>query len=235
MNAKLPVYLLAVASINILSADQRQYVWTYEYLTVPPGKGEVEVYHTASTPNLHHLEGTVTIDQQFELEVGMTERFDFAIYSSYIQEPDSALRFKGYKLRARYKIGKKDQYLLDPLLYFEYKGKPDFSEHGIETKLILSKDFESWNVSFNPIIEFGEEHGQWEMKFDYALGVSYQMAKTLSIGLEARGSGSEHYLGPVIAHGTKRLWVALGSAIAVSSTQPPKPRFQIRLLLGIGI
>ncbi len=234
MNAKWLIGLLVVSAFNILSADKRLYVWTYEYKTMAPGEGEIETYYTSSVPDWQNREGKVTIDIQLELEVGMTKNFDFAIYSSLIQEPDSSLKFKGYKLRSRYKFGRKNQFLMDPLLYLEYKGKPGFSEHGIETKLVLSKDFGKLNISLNPTLEFEKEHREWETEFEYAMGVSYKIIHSLSIGLEAKGSKHGHYIGPVIAHGSEHLWVALGSALAVSPT-PASPRFQIRLLLGIGL
>ncbi len=145
------------------------------------------------------------------------------------------MKFKGYKLRGRYKFGRKNQFLMDPLLYLEYKGKPGFSEHGIETKLVLSKDLGKLNISLNPVLEFEKEHRDWEAEFEYAMGVSYKIIDILSIGLEAKGSEHGHYIGPVIAHGSEHLWVALGSALAVSPTPASKPRFQIRLLLGIGL
>ena len=235
MNAKLLVGLLVVSVFNILSADKRHYVWTYEYKTVAPGEGEIETYYTSSAPDIQNREGNVTVDQQLELEVGMTEKFDFAIYSSYIQEPDSSLKFKGYKLRGRYKLGRKNQFMMDPLLYLEYKGKPGFSEHGIETKLVISKDFGKLNISLNPTLEFEKEHGEWEAEFEYAVGVSYKIIDILSIGLEAKGSEYGHYIGPVIAHGSEHLWVALGTAMAISPTPASKPRFQVRLLLGLGL
>ena len=81
----------------------------------------------------------------------MNERFDFAIYHQFEQQ--SVLRYKGYKLRFRYRIGEKNQYFMDPLIYFEYHGKPDFSKHEIETKLILAKETDKIIAAFNPVLE----------------------------------------------------------------------------------
>jgi hypothetical protein len=222
-------------SARLLLADQRHFVWTYEYLTMPPGEGELETYYTSSTPDLQDMEGNVSVEHQVELEVGMTPRFDFSIYQSFLQEPGDNLHYKGYKLRARYKFGQKGQYPLDPLLYLEYKGKPDFSEHGWETKLILAKDMGRLNLALNPVVEIEVGHGETEMEFEYALGTSYRFTSTLSLGLEAKGGGHAHYIGPVIAHGSEHLWVALGSAFALSSSDAQAPKFQMRLLLGIGL
>ena len=113
--------------ITLLFADQRHFVWTYEYKTVSRGEVEFEHYYTCSYPNSSDLSESINIGHELELEIGMNERFDFAIYHQFEQQTD--LRYKGYKLRGRYRIGEKNKYLLDPVLYMEYHGKPDFSEN----------------------------------------------------------------------------------------------------------
>lgn len=213
-------------------ADQRSYVWTYEYLTVPRGEAELETYFTISTPDKSNLEGNTSTEHRLELEVGMTERFDFSVYQIFSQTPEEELRYKGFQLRARYRIGEKGKYLVDPLIYLEYKGVSDFSEHGVEAKLILAKDIGRFNIALNPIIEF-EFEDENKVEAEYALGMSYGVNRLLRIGLEAKGSKDGHYIGPVISHGG-RFWVTLGSAFNVGSVEEGKPEFQMRMLLGIG-
>jgi len=163
----------------------------------------------------------------------MTERFDFSIYQIFAQKPEGELRYEGFKLRSRYKIGEKGRYILDPLIYLEYKGKPDFSEHGIEFKLILAKDIGRFNISLNPILSF-ERVTKWEFEPEYAIGMSYEVNKLFRVGFEAKGSEDGHYIGPVISHGRENLWVTLGSAFKIGEIKEGKPEFQIRMLLGIG-
>jgi len=213
-------------------ADKRSYVWTYEYKTVEKGKAEIESYFTLSTADIGKVKGTMVSEHQIELEVGMTESFDFAIYHVFNQNPGEGLKYEGFKLRSRYKIGKKGKYLLDPLIYLEYKGQPDFSEHGIEFKLILAKDSGRFNVSLNPIFEF-ERKAKWEFEPEYAMGISYDVSELLRVGFEAKGSEYGHYLGLVISHGREALWVTLGSALKMGRVKEGKPEFQIRMLLGI--
>ena len=120
----------------------------YWYLT---RKLQFEHNYTTSHPNLLELSNGIKIGHQIELEIGMNERFDFAIYHQFEQYTN--LKYKGYKLRGRYRIGEKNMYLFDPVLYMEYHGKPDFSEHGIEAKLILAKEVGRLIASFNPVLE----------------------------------------------------------------------------------
>lgn len=214
-------------------ADKRSYVWTYEYKAMVKGKAEVEYYFTLSTPDIEHIEDTMASEHQIELEVGMTQRFDFAIYQIFNQNPGEGFKYEGFKLRSRYKIGEKGRYILDPLLYLEYKGKPDFSEHGIESKLILAKDIGRFNLALNSIFEF-ERENEWEFELKYAVGTSYKIGRLLRVGLEAKGSKNGNYIGPVISHGRGNLWMTLGSAFKIGEIKGGKPEFQIRMLLGVG-
>lgn len=80
-----------------------------------------------------------------------------------------------------------------------------------------------------------EQQLELEVEFEYALGTSYRLGRTLHLGLEAKGNRQAHYIGPTIAHGSEHLWVALGSAFALSTEDTETPKFQLRLLLGIGL
>jgi hypothetical protein len=227
------IFVFAFLFSNIAFGDKRFYVWTYEYKTIGEGESEVESYFTLSTPDIEKIKGTMSSEHQIELEIGKTKRFDIAIYQIFNQEPNEEFKYRGFKLRLRYKIGEKGKYFFDPLIYLEYKGKPDFSEHGIEFKIILAKDIGRFNISLNPILEI-EREDEWEFEPEYAIGMSYEINQLLRLGLEAKGSKNGHYIGPVISHGRDNLWVALGSAFKISEIKEKKPEFQIRMILGIG-
>ncbi len=219
---------------SVCLADRRAYVWTYEYMTLPRGGAELESYTTLSTPDADTFKGITSTEQQLELEVGMTDRFDFAIYQVFGQKPGSDLRYEGFKFRARYRFGEKNMYALDPLVYVEYKGKPDFSEHGMELKLVLAKDVGNLNFALNPIVEIEEEDDKWETELEYAAGLSYGLADgLLRLGVEAKGSEHGHYLGPVVSHGREHAWVALGSAVKISDIDAGNPELQIRMIVGV--
>jgi len=209
-------------------------VWTYQYQTVGKGEAEVESYLTLSAPEMGHMKGNTSAEHQIELEIGMTDRFDFSIYQIFHQFPGEGIKYKGFKLRSRYKMGRKGEFLFDPLIYLEYKGKPDFSEHGVEFKLILTKDMGRFNLAFNPIFEFERGVG-WEFEPEYAMGISGKVGELLQLGLEAKGNEYAHHLGPVISHGREDRWVTLGFGFKVAGAEDKEPEFQTRLLLGIGL
>jgi len=232
-------YIYIITSVFLffgsVKADKRSYVWTYEYQTMEAGEVELEHYLTLSSPTANSFEGVTATEHNVEIEVGMTDRFDFSIYQVFKQAPESPLSYSGYKLRFRYRIGEKNEYFMNPLLYFEYKGKPDFSEHGYEGKLILAKDFNNFNIAINPVFEYEYENAKWESELKYNAGISYKLDGLLKIGIEARGGENGHYIGPVISHGTGKAWIALGSAIAITNIKNSKPEMMIRMILGINL
>ena len=217
--------------ISLSYADQRHFVWTYEYKTVSRGEVEFEHYYTTSYPNSSDLSESIKISHQLELEIGMNERFDFAIYHQFEQQ--DALRYKGYKLRFRYRIGENNQYFMDPLLYFEYHGRSDFSKHEIETKLILAKETDRMIVAFNPVIEI--ESGENEIETKYTAGLTYKLNKILHAGIEFRGSENGHYWGPTIAHGTHDIWFSMGPSFKLGNIKANKPEMEIRMIMGVGL
>ena len=91
--------------ITFSLSDQRHFVWTYEYKTVSRGEVEFEHYYTTSHPNASDLSVSAKTGHQLELEIGMNERFDFAVYHQFEQQ--ESFIYKGYKLRGRYRIGEK--------------------------------------------------------------------------------------------------------------------------------
>jgi hypothetical protein len=230
--------ILPVLAILVLtgpaSADQRYYVWTYQYQTMERGTAEFESYTTFSTYDLEDQSENTASEHQFELEVGMTDRFDFSIYQVFGSDPGEALKYKGFKLRSRYRFGEKGSYFMDPLLYLEYKGEPELTEHAFEAKLILARDWGPLNLALNPVLEV-EKEDEWEFKPEYAAAISYAFSPLLRAGLEMKGSEEASYLGPVISHGIGDLWMALGSGWKLESDTESKPDFQLRLLLGVGV
>ena len=159
----------------------------------------------------------------------MNERFDFAVYHQFKQQENST--YKGYKLRGRYRIGEQNQYFIDPLLYLEYHGKPDFSEHIIESKLILAKEMDKLIVAFNPVLEIEIEDDENEIETEYAAGLTYKLNKLFHAGIEFKGSEYGHYWGPTISHGTHDIWFSVGSAFELGTVKEGKPKMEIRMII----
>jgi len=235
LNKIISISIVLLFIFSTIKADKRSYVWTYEYKTMEEGEVEFEHYLTLSTPLSDSFKGVTTTDHNIELEIGMNDRFDFALYQVFSQTPKSSFLYKGYKMRFRYRFGETGEYIMDPLLYFEYKGKPDFSEHGLEGKLILAKDIGNFNVAINPVVEYEYEDDGWESEIKYNAGISYKVGGLLTLGLEVKGGKNGHYIGPVISHGTSKAWFSLASAIAVTDIKNDKPQLILRMIMGINL
>lgn len=229
------IMMFSVFCIHNMNADERHFVWTYEYMIMERGAKELETYTTFKTIDTDDFEGSTSTELNFELEMGMTDRFDFAIYQNFNQSPEGSFKYSGFKLRSRYKIGEQDKYWLDPLIYVEYIGEPSFTEHKIETKLILAKTLNNFFFSLNPYFEVESEDEEWEFVPKYSVGAGYRLGSIFTAGIEAKGDKNANYVGPTISHGNHSMYSALGALFAYGDVKENKPEYQIRLIIGIGL
>ena len=113
-------------------ADRRSYVWTYEYQTMPKGMAEVEYYLTHKISDWDNYDEKNTWEHAVELEYGLTDHWDIAIYQTWQHTNTESRDWSGYtgsKIRTRYRIGEKGQLPVDILLYAEYilgEGEKDY-------------------------------------------------------------------------------------------------------------
>lgn len=228
------VTIWAVCFVGNGYADRRGYVWTYEYSTMPAGILEGEYYLTLKVPDSDARETSVW-QHQVELEYGLTDDLDVGLYQVFEQSrgPGGASEFsyEGFKARGRYKLLKKDAFLVDPLLYVEYIRESDLDEPDeVEAKLVMSRDLGRWNVAYNVIVE-RELESDAEWVHEFAAGVRYVMESGLSYGVEGKGSYTEdeYAAGPVVSMETESLWVVLGSAIGLNEETED---IQVRLIAG---
>ncbi|MDD5593941.1 MAG: hypothetical protein PHG97_04315 [Candidatus Margulisbacteria bacterium] len=225
--------ILAILFANPSSADRRSYVWTYEYMTMPRGWAEMEVYTTLEQPSASDA-NTSTWKHWLEMEYGLTDHWDVALYQQFKQlntPTASTFAYDGYKLRTRYRFGEKNQFIVDPLLYFEYIGKNDLSQSSQgEAKLILARDFSRLNLAYNQIYKWdlnGRSSGN-----EYSAGINLRLNPALVVGLESKGNytAEEFYLGPTLALTTQKFWTALG---IVKGLNPRSDNAQVRMIMGI--
>jgi hypothetical protein len=233
---KLLIAVLACTVLGSISqADRRSYVWTYEYLTMPKGAAELEYYLTHKIPDTGDYSEKNTWDHAAELEYGLTDHWDVAIYQTWRQTNTDAgddFDYTGSKFRTRYRIGEKDQLPVDVLLYGEYiLGDGSGYSDKIEAKLILAKDIGNWNFSYNQIYEKEVANGD-DFEHAYATGVSYEFNPTWKVGLESSGNYTDdkYYLGPTVSWAAEKFWVNLG---ALGGLNDRADDLRMRLIVGI--
>jgi len=215
-------------------ADTRSYVWTYEYMTLPKGLSEIEYYLTTQVPDTSKS-NVNTRKHWVELEYGITDNWDVAMYQMWKQKntaSSSASEYDGFKIRTRYRFGQKGKFFIDPELYFEYIRDDDFSKPNVgEAKLILAKDIVNFNISYNQILERNLEK-EGKTAHEYAAGISCELFPDFKLGIESKGSYSEHEyaIGPTISWANKIFWISLGAAFGLNERADD---VQSRMIVGI--
>ncbi|OHD55642.1 MAG: hypothetical protein A2Y33_13490 [Spirochaetes bacterium GWF1_51_8] len=223
-------------------ADKRPYVWTYPYMLGHPGAIELEHYLTYSISDLYSASNTVSVVHQVEIETGITPYWDIGIYQIFKQSPagSGSLKYDSFKLRTRFALAGKDEFVMDPLLYLELKSSADISEFEGEIKLILSKDIlPGVNVALNPYyaVKFGPKI-LTEQSFKFAAGVSYAFTEWFSLSGEFRvsvdflpaGPLEKVYVGPTVLIGKGDIRWTFGASFRVFSISTSGAEF--RSLLG---
>ena len=173
------------------------------------------------------------IKQYIELEIGMNDRLDAGLYFRYSQsESNNFFEFDGYKLKVRYRLFEPNKVSLNPILYFESYMDPDFSMTKLEHKLILTKDWGSFNIAFNPTVEVEIDEEETEIELYSAM--SYKLNSVLRLGLESKLSEYGDYIGPTFSHGSEDIFISFGflKAIRKESDQPDQI---VRFILGAHI
>lgn len=210
-------------------ADQRNYVWTYEYSTLAKGNAEIEFYQTAVTKD-RSARSASDWTQQLELEYGISDHVDVGIYQVYEQAADTpSMTYGGYKLKMRYRVAEKNTLPVDVLFYAEHI-ESTTGGNAFEGKLVLAKDLGKLNLAYNQIFERIYSTGKGE--HEYAAGVSYEIVPWLRIGVESMGSYTEGEFsaGPTLAWSGNRIWANLGAQYGLNSKTNDR---EVRFLLGV--
>jgi hypothetical protein len=236
--------LLSVLGMSVVlqaapaRADRRAYATTYEAVTAPKGELDVEMWSTYAGDG-EVLEGPPAkgFRNMLELEYGLTERWDMALYNLLDTDTTSGdTRYGGLKLETRYRLLPVGSWIVDPIIYFEFQYllNGDERETG-EVKLILARDFSGWNVALNVAGE--AEHlaaGGWVPETEYAFGVSRELVgPAFKLGVEIFGKvekdpgrdiGAYAWAGPALSWATRfegamqGLWITVGAGRGVTTS-----------------
>ena len=139
---------LAVAVLPVAArADRRYYGETYTASIAPKGSLDLELWSTfhdaprdGSAPALWR--------HQIELETGLTDRWDVAVYNIWRQNQGESVQYEALQGETRYRLTEPGAWFVDTVLYLEVR--KEFLEDrplAIEEKLILSKDLGRLNLA----------------------------------------------------------------------------------------
>ena len=262
--------LAALAAPGDARANPRPLPFTYPYQTLPEGTLELEQYVDLIPVRVARelpdgtTEGVFSVrsELQTELEYGLTDRLEVALYFAFSQGASATapfLQFKGLKQRAHYRFAELGEWPVDVGVYLELA--EGHSELEFEEKLLLSRRFGAFEVAANLWAEQEWYFQTRETKYIYnpTAGVTYEVSPRLSVGAEywARGRFDEqtaaagedsdspratvHFAGPTLLLQGKKAWIAAGAYARLdrlgdgAATGDPFGKLWIRTIVGIDL
>jgi hypothetical protein len=238
--------LLVAAVATPALADRRTFVRAYEYATQPQGNLEVEIWNDVDSPKAPFSVADSLITQRLELEYGLTDHWDVALYHVFEQgSPDrTPFHFASWRLETRYRFAEKNVWPVDVEVYLEGERPAALDEpFELEEKLILEKDFGRFALVANLVGEQklarGDRRGHlWEVD----LGARLEVTPRLRLAAEywniqeSAGSGpvvkNSSYFGPSFSVAADRFWLQAGVGFGLGSTETA---FQFRSVLGFNL
>ncbi|GEM_PF-1306455 len=232
------VFFLLCNNTSAYMPSDVYYAFMEEYYTIPKHSFELQSQTTFNMPS-YHVGGTNNFDYIGRLWYGVTDRIAVSnsetwktVNQSGLTDDDQVppipskrrIYYDGFTVEARYRIGEKGKYWMDPLLLVAWQkhNHEEVNEKEIVGTIVLSKDLGNFNVTYNQIIDSGLGH-RGRTQQDFAGGVSYRLPRGFQIGIETNGnywkpSSNQNNLaiGPSFAYEGKHFWIVLGSLFAVT-------------------
>jgi hypothetical protein len=229
------------------AADRRSFTRTYEYMTMPEGETELEIYTTQSKTTFDNP-SPKEFELMLEVEHGLTERWDFSIYHVFKQstgpapEDESPFHFDEIKLRSRYRFAERGELPVDLLAYGEIIKVFGEGVWEAEAKAIIARDFDKLTAAVNLIgeVKFGPSVPEAEVEAGYAAGLTYEAVPEWKLGVESWGGFEvEHTdefaasVGPAVSWApASTLWIATTAGFGVTDYADD---FSVRAIIGMDL
>ncbi|MEZ4403282.1 MAG: hypothetical protein R3B06_24870 [Kofleriaceae bacterium] len=237
--------LAVVATPALAHADRRSFTQTYEYMTAPAGQTEVEL-HTRQARSTWADGAPESFTFALEVEHGITERWDIALYHVFEQASDATapvpLHLSEIKLESRYRFAERGELPVDLAAYGELVRAFGASAYEAEAKAIVARDFGKVTAAVNLIgaVEFGADVAETEVEAGWAAGVTYEVSPTWKVGAESWGGFEVEYpdevtgwAGPAASWApSAQLWVAATAGFGLTSTSD---KFSIGGIVGLNL
>jgi len=224
-------------------ADRRSFTHTYEYATVPEGQTALELWHTEERQSWDAT-SPQRFEQILEIEHGLTERWDAALYTTFAQTAgdattSEALHLQDVRLETRYRFADRGEWPVDTLVYLELSKDFGHSLYEIEGKVVGARDFDRVTVAANLIgeIQLGRNAAESEPELAWAAGATYELDPKVRLGAETWGNLEEGatsaYVGPVLALAPPgKLWLTFTAGFGLTDAAAA---FTGRAILGIDL
>ena|SRR5712692_2210201 len=223
-------------------ADRRSFIRAYEYATQPKGNLEFELWNDVLAPKAGGFDKAAT-EHRLELEYGLTDHWDLALYHVLTQDPDAPLHFDSWRMETRYRLLEKGEWPVDVMLYFEVERPAVFADPWeTEEKLILAKDIGPWGLVANLVAEQKFLHARDKHLYEIDLGARYELSPALRVGAEAwtiqqtiaGATKGSWFLGPSISVAAAKIWVQLGVGFGLGAGDTDAS-VEVRSVLGFNL
>ena len=170
------------------TADRR-FAGTRTYV-IPDGAFEVEYWLKPMIPR----NGSTSIEQKFEVEMGLPHRFQLDLYLNLEREGAGSDTNVGSSIEGRYALADWGKIWGNPAVYVEYTFGAGGGEDAIEGKLLLTDELAPrWHWSVNLSFEYSLGH-QHTAQYEFTGGISYTVLdRVLSVGLETESSFTDSH------------------------------------------
>jgi hypothetical protein len=236
---------LSLALVREARADRRTMIRAYEFQTQPKGNLEFELWNDVEAPRTAFADSTIVT--RVELEYGITDRWDSALYHVFAQggpqgEGPQPFHFDSWRLESRYRLAEKGEWPIDVMIYGELERPADFNQpFETEEKIILEKDFGRFALVANLV---GEQHlfradlgRTWELDFGARYEVTPQLRAAVEFWTTQEFVGPDvsrnYYVGPSLSVATQRIWLQFGVGIGLDTSQDQQ--VFIRSVLGFNL
>jgi hypothetical protein len=219
--------LVALWAAPEARADRRTLIRAYEYATQPQGNLELEVWNDVDAPSEGGF-AVAPITTRVELEYGLTDHWDVALYHVFEQVPGEGFHFDSWRLETRYRLFEKNVLPVDIMLYLEVERPADLTAPWeVEEKLILEKDIgPRFALVANLVAEQKLFHANEGHEWEIDVGARYEIVPQLRVGgefwtIQETANGNTegfYYAGPSISWASSRVWVQLGAGFGVGDT-----------------
>lgn len=220
--------------------SERRFTYVYEATTQPKGAFEFENWVTWKKSGADSV-----FDFRHELEYGVTDRFQLALYLADWRVEDGRASYRDSALELMYNLTNPSTDLVGSAIYGEVAlGDRKFE---LEGKVILQKNVRHWVFAYNATIEAEwEGDASWVLDerkgvFEQTLGASYQISPRFLVGSEllheiefenwSETGDNVVYLGPNVSWRTGNFWMTLTGLVQVTG-HSSEPDFQTRLITG---
>jgi hypothetical protein len=228
-------------------AGSRRFTYVYEVTTSPPGDVEIENWVTWKTRKPDDR-GFHQVDFRHELEWGITDKFQAAIYVADwnyhrgVSAGERGFTLSGSALELIYNFTNP---VADPIglaVYQEFQA--GYRRFESESKLLVQKNFGRFVAAYNATLEAeweGEGLEERAGEFQQSLGLSYEISPRLFFGAEfvhevafpdwSEAEPGKFFAGPNVSIRQGTWWATL-TALAQVTRAGDEPDLQLRTIVG---